>query len=35
MRCRRDVMESSFANMDLLQAATPCFRKGTYLGMVA
>jgi hypothetical protein len=29
MRCRRDVMESSFAKWNVLRAATPWFRKGT------
>ena len=26
MRCRRDVMENSFAKWNVLQAAIPCFR---------
>src|SRR5664279_1043674 len=31
MRCRSDVMGSSFARWNSLQAATPCLRKGAYM----
>src|ERR1019366_7513074 len=34
MRCRRDVMESSFAKWNVLQAAAPWFRKGTFSGEI-
>src|SRR5258706_14924742 len=32
MRCRSDVMESSFTKWNVLQAATPCFRTGVLRG---
>ena len=32
MRCRRVVMESSFAKWNVLQAATPCSRKEAFRG---
>src|SRR5579863_348153 len=32
MRCRRDVIESSFAKGNVLQAATPSFRMGVLSG---